>query len=115
MRNLNELYTIVLNHYQSLLKNDENKSLLFICNCIENANKNSIITDEEFDKIKKHFETQYPTSEINSEFITDISSSFISHRGKVESAWWLLVGDEYFKKGVAIRIKFLKKMIKITK
>jgi hypothetical protein len=115
MRKLSVLYRIVLNHYQTLFKNDANKSLLFICNTIIDANKNGLITDEELDSIQKHFVTQYPTSEINSEFIVDITSTLISHRGISNNAWWLLVGDDTFKNGVAIRIKFLKKMIKITK
>ncbi len=105
-RNLSELYTIVLNYRKTLSLGDGNQ---FICNAIEMCNTKKLISNEEGEILFEHFQSNRPSSNLHSEFFE--TSLYLGDR---YSAWWNLCGKETAE-GVAIRDRFLEKMIKITK
>ncbi len=107
MRNLSQLYIILLDFYNNL-RLDSN--LKYICNAIGEMKVTSVITEEEYVKLFAHFKSQKPTKELNSEFLTNIACLMSTPN----QPWWYL-SAQYMKEGVELRQRFIQKMISTTK
>ena len=97
MRTLNELYIILLDRLNITQIN-------FICIHINRLFDDDIINLKEKRILFKHFRSQRPTVNLHDEFIVE-DFHLINY---VDGAWWGSDNRE-------TRIKFLKKMIEITK
>ena len=97
MRNLKNLYKILLNQYI--------KDRGFICHSIENIRMSGLITPFERDSLFAHFLSQKPSKKLHPEFTRRIYLE--------GSAWWELV-PPFLEEGREIRINFIEKMIEIT-
>lgn len=97
MRSLNELYKILLSHWEL------NTFDKFIYNNINAIEKNEIVSEEEAKMLKAHFDANKPTKTLHTEFFNH--PDFVKEAGMV--VWWSREKSSEKK-------PFLLKMIAIT-
>lgn len=70
----------------------------------------SNITEEEYTRLFAHFKSQKPTEQLHPEFLLRIAC----YMSTPNQPWWYLMASNQ-KEGIAIRERFIEKMILITK
>lgn len=98
MRDLKELYGILLIEYKNNYTN-------YICNTILNLYNSKKITFKERVFLKKHFVSQYPSKKLHTEFF----NNELFRKGNKNGVWFTLLFNE--TKGREIRIDFINKII----
>lgn len=93
MRSLNELYIMLLEKFPK-------SRYRFICNCIKH---DCCFTKEEVDVILEHFKGQRPTKDLHKSYY---DNSLYNKHGL---SWFVADG-----RGRDMRIRFLKKLVKLT-
>jgi len=97
-KTLNELYVLLYEQIQ-------NKYHFYICNQIDVLLSKGIITETEHDFFLIHFESQRPTLELHTEFYD------LECYNKTSVVWF----SDFLDNATENRIKFIQKLIEITK
>jgi hypothetical protein len=99
MKDLKELYEILLKYYTKQSKN-------YICNSIDNLFYSSKISHAEYVALKKHFKSQIPTANLHPEFY---KHKMFRNPIQDTDAWFAL--DLKPILGKRVRVEFITKII----